>query len=283
MNEIREMPALLSGLRLLPYGMRCKARLARGLIRLMLDEGPAEIRVGKLTFRVPSTREPVAMGLIADGCYERDVCAVLATRLSPHSVFFDVGANVGVHTINAAHNWCSQGRVLGFEASPRIFSFLNYNVTRHQKKGLEVLHRAVTSKSGQQLTFYDAPLQKFGMGSLANRFQNNGVLVSTISLDDAASIGGIEHVDVIKVDVEGFELGVFQGAMKLLQQTPSPFIVFEFTDWAEANAQSKPGDAQRFLRSLGYQTLTIDQWRRGEHAVQPVIEKGGAALVAVRL
>jgi FkbM family methyltransferase len=248
----------------------------------MLAGGPADIQTDGITFRVPSTREPVAMHLIADGGYEPDLCAVLASRLNPSSVFFDVGSNVGVMSLSAAHRWCPQGRVVGFEASPKIFECLDHNARTNPHPSLSVLNRAVTGQSGQHLTFYDAPDEKFGMGSLTNRFGSSGVQVSTITLDDAASELGIERVDVIKVDVEGFELGVFQGAQRLLQQNPAPFIVFEFNDWAEDNGTTKPGDAQRFLRDLGYTTLPLDRWQRGDLKLEPVIVSGGENIVAFK-
>jgi len=282
MTAVQTVPALLRFLRLLPSGMRGKERIVRWITRRMLHGGPADICANGLTFRVPSTREPVARHLIGDGTYEPDVCAALASWLRPSSTFFDVGANVGVMSLFAAHRWCQHGRVVSFEASPKIFACLDHNDRTNPHPSLQVLNRAVTSQSGQQLTFFDAPDEKFGMGSLTNRFNTTGVEVPTITLDDAASELGIEQVDVIKVDVEGFELGVFQGAQRLLQQSQAPFIVFEFNDWAEDNGTTKPGDAQRFLRDLGYTTLPLDRWQRGELKLEPVIVSGGENIVAFK-
>lgn len=283
MSAPRSIPSILYALRFLPHKLTGKNRFARWLINHCLPDGQADVFANGLTFRVPSTREPVAVELIAHGTYEPHLCAFLERKLKPESVFFDVGANVGVMSLCAAHLWCPNGRVVGFEASQKIFGYLEHNSRTNPHPGLHVLNRAVTSHTGQHLIFYDAPDEKFGMGSLVNRFNNTGVQVPTISLDEAALSLGIKRVDVIKVDVEGFELGVFQGAQKLLAQSPAPMIIFEFNDWAENNGTTQAGDAQRYLRQQGYTTLTLDALQRGDFSPQSVIEKGGADIVALRI
>lgn len=282
MNSVQIIPPLLYALRILPARLRGKMRLSRWLLQQLLTSGPADILTQGITFRVPSTREPVALHLIADGSYESQLCTTIANHLQPDSVFFDVGANVGAMALTAAHHWCPHGQVVAFEASPNIFSYLDHNARTNPHTGLKLLNCAVSNQSGKHVNFYDAPIEKFGMGSLVNRFQTQGIEVPTITLDDAAADQGIARVDVIKVDVEGFELGVFQGAQHLLQQTPSPFIVFEFNDWAEANGTSQPGDAQRYLRELGYTTLTLDAWQRDDLTPQAIIDKGSGDIVAYR-
>jgi hypothetical protein len=84
------------------------------------------------------------------------------------------------------------------------------------------------------------------------------------------------------VDVEGFKLGVFRGARRLLAMTPAPVIFFEFNDWAESNALAVPGDAQRFLHELGYITVPLEDWARGERNPHPVQTSGGAEFVAFK-
>ena len=62
-----------------------------------------------------------------------------------------------------------------------------------------------------------------------------------------------ERVDMIKVDVEGFEAAVFQGAEKILTGNKTPIVVFEFCDWAEARVPgAQIGAAQRALKEWGY-------------------------------
>lgn len=276
----QRVPWPLRLLRLIPARCPGKRRLATAMMKTFMNDGPADVDTHRITFRVPSVREPVAMGLIADGSYDLDLCHALEAILRPGSVFFDVGANVGVFSLFACHCWSPGIRVIGFEASPQIFAFLEHNGKQHAHSGLTLLNRAVTATSGDHLTFYNAPATKFGMGSLANRFGTEGVQVQTISLDRAATEHDIQRVDVIKVDVEGFELGVFQGAQLLLSQRPAPVIFFEFNDWAEERGDTRAGDAQRYLHSLGYVTVPLEAWLRGDRRPRDPITTGGTDLVA---
>jgi hypothetical protein len=119
-------------------------------------------------------------------------------------------------------------------------------------------------KDNIELDFF-SPLDKFGKGSLASVFTNQAVKVNTITLDSLVRMNDFEDVDVIKVDVEGFEQSVFTGASDLLSKVDAPVIFFEFVDWAEQSAGFKPGDAQRALKEYGYKLYKLDSGRFKEY------------------
>jgi len=278
------VPPWLKILRFLPEWFPGKWRLSHALIERVRLEGPVEIESGGLRWRVPSIKEPIALGLIASGVYDPATCAVIQKALPCHGTFLDVGANVGIMTVKAGVQWCPEGHVIGFEASPRIHAWLKGNLCLNGLEQVTVLNRAVTERSGDFMTFFDAPDAKFGMGSLANRFGSAEQHVESICLDDAVSQAGVSHVDVIKVDVEGFELGVFRGARRILSQSRPPLIVFEFNDWAEEQPElhQRAGDAQRFLLECGYKLQTVGSFLAGGRPHESVLIQGGADLVATR-
>jgi FkbM family methyltransferase len=262
--------------RWLPQRLPGRGRLIRAILRLAAPTGPVEIRAGKLTFQAPSLQEPVAAHLLADGMYDPATCAAIQRVLSQDGTFLDVGANIGAMGLWAAATCCPQGRVFGFEASPRIFRYLAQNAERNGIANFTPLNRAVTAKDDDMLAFFDAPEAKFGMGSLANRFGGSGVEVPTTTLDGIAASHDLNRVEVIKVDVEGFELGVFQGSLRLLHQTPAPVIIFEFNDWAENRPEMgiAPGAAQKFLLEQGYRLQSVKAFLAGESAGTRVLTQG---------
>ncbi len=282
-TTFQPVPRWLYLLRWLPRRLPGKSRLAV-LLCSRVSAGPIEIRTGSLIFCAPSIREPVVFRLVADGIYDPDTCEVIRRALRRDGTLLDVGANIGAMSLRAARHYCPAGRVLGFEASPSIFRYLAHNAEANVIPNFTPLHRAVTCRDGDALTFFDAPEAHFGMGSLANRFGGSGVSVPTITLDTAVAQQRHTHVDVIKVDVEGFELGVFQGAIQLLRQTPAPVIVFEFNDWGENRPENdvQPGAAQRFLLEQGYRLQLVRDYLAGKPAGTVVLTQGGADLVAVR-
>lgn len=79
-------------------------------------------------------------------------------------------------------------------------------------------------------------------------------LRAVLILDELA----IERVDVVKLDIEGAEVGALQGLIQRLTSGGSPVIVFEFADLAETRIAGQAArDAQEFLLSLGYSLFRL--------------------------
>ncbi len=269
--------------RLIPNWLPGKTRVSRQFTRLVTRPGPVEIRAQGLRFAVPSMSEPVAQYLIWNGVYEPETAETIQRHLPADGTFVDVGANIGMFSLLAARLWAPEGRVLAIEASPPVHDWLMQNVRRNPAPHLTVRHAAVTNTSGQTVRFFNAPAEHFGMGALTDRFDGTvtPAEVPTITLDDAIAEAGLKRVDVIKVDVEGYELGVFQGAVRTLNQERPPVIIFEFQAWAENRpGEISPGDAQRFLVSQGYQLQTLSDFLRHGRKPGPVLEKWGADMIA---
>jgi FkbM family methyltransferase len=234
-------------------------------------------------FAVPNMAEPIAFHLLVNGVYEPDTQSFILQRLSTGDVFVDVGANIGLFTVGAASKVGKRGRVIAIEPSPRIFSYLEKNILTNMAINADALNVAASDQNRTEVPFYAAPSDHFGMGALAPQFHQEPCLVETRTLDSILTAYRIQHVAVLKVDVEGHEAGVFRGAKDLLQRTPAPVIIFEFCDWAEARFPGGyPGQAQQFLMNLGYRIhRLLPHARLGPWLAAPMT-KGSAMLVAAR-
>ena len=275
---------VVPALRCLPTAMRGKARLARLLLGPTLRERDVLVH-GRddSVFAVPSLSEPVAFHLVVNGVYEADEVAFALSRLRAGSVFVDVGANIGPYTVPAARKVGPAGRVVAVEASPRVFPYLAHNVELNQLSNVRLVQCAALAQDRENVPFYDAPPDHFGMGALAAQFNAQPVGVQARTLDSVLTEAGVDRVDLLKVDVEGFEFDVFMGAERLLRGQQPPPILFEFCDWAEARrASGQPGDAQRLLRSWGYQVWRLRDLCRQRRPLENVLTEGFDSLVAVR-
>jgi FkbM family methyltransferase len=270
-------------LRAIPPRTPGKSRLARALLERRLGAGEARVRDRfGLSYRVPDLREPVAFRLLVDGVYEPEVLSFVLDRLPAHGAFVDVGANIGVFALPAARRVGPHGRVVAIEASDTVFDCLRSNAAANGLSHVNVLHVAALDAEGD-VPFYPAPADHFGMGALAPQFDAASVEVPGARLDRLLAVANVTHVDVLKVDVEGFEVKVFAGALRLLLASHPPVIVFEFSDWAEARAPgAQPGDAQRFLMAHGYSVWTLTDYSRRRAALRAPITTGEAMLVADR-
>ncbi len=120
-----------------------------------------------------------------------------------------------------------------------------------------------------------------GSRSMSRFGHENATSVEMTKLDSLAEKLNLDRVDCIKVDVEGYEQQVFQGASKILMQY-KPVIFFEFCDWSEnrPNENSQAGDAQEYLMTLGYKIFLLESWISSKSPLAKALKKGSADLVA---
>jgi FkbM family methyltransferase len=168
-------------------------------------------------------------------------------------------------------------QALAVEASPWVYEYLSKNLELNNIPNLRIFNLALYEKDDLEKDFF-SPELKFGKGSLAPVFTDNAVKVRTISLDSLLSRNGFDNVDVVKVDVEGFERSVFSGGSATLSNQKAPIILFEFADWAERSAGYQPGDAQKLLRDFGYKLYTRRHGKFAEY--EGVLTSGGEDILA---
>jgi len=148
----------------------------------------------------------------------------------------DVGANIGVHTIEWARHMHGWGEVLSIEAQQRIYYALAGNIAINNCFNAEAIWAAVSDKDGS----LDIPEPNYFMPSSFGSFElkkrknnefigqeinwnkNNLKPVTTITIDSL----NLQRLDLIKIDIEGMEEAALKGAGKTISQK-KPIIVIE--------------------------------------------------------
>jgi hypothetical protein len=131
--------------------------------------------------------------------------------------------------------------------------------------------------------FHRTPPDKFGAGSLGPQSGTTALSLAQRSLDDILDALEVKDVDVVKLDIEGSELGALRGLRRRLQSPRPPAIVFEFHDWAESRIPGQTaGDAQRLLCSLGYRLYSLERYGVMKDIPSP-LNTGTAEIVALKL
>jgi len=174
------------------------------------------------------------------GCYSRDALRVFTGLLRDGMVFVDVGANQGEFTLAAAKR-LPHGRVLAFEPMAGIFERLLRNLEANAFRNVSARRQGLWSEPGRR-PLYSRP-SAFGDGSahegLATLFPNSlrsapaGEIECT-TLDAAVDAEGLERVDLVKIDVEGAELGVLRGARATLERHRPVLLIEADRERAEA-------------------------------------------------
>jgi FkbM family methyltransferase len=199
--------------------------------------------------------------LYVGGTFEPNEFAFLGQILKPGMTMLDVGANEGLYTLFGANRVGATGRVVAFEPSSREHRKLQHNVARTRLGNVTVVPTAIGSREGT------AALQ------IASGVHSGHNTLGALVYDDAPAVGvehvpverldsvvdrlGLAGVDVIKIDVEGAEMHVLDGARRTLA-IYRPLLLVEANDEA-LRAQGASNDALlTFLRDeLDYSILVF--------------------------
>ena len=203
-------------------------------------------------FRAWLTSESIRFRLRALKARFRDQTAefeVINRHLRPGDIACDIGANKGSF-VPWLSRWCGTGRVVAFEPQPDLARRLADVCRATGLDNVTVEAKAVYSHSGNQDLFLPAGHQPgASLQRAAVEAESFTTLsVPLVSLDDYFDAN--EKIALLKIDVEGAELGVFKGAERILRQH-APLLVFECE-----NRHLAPGTVQdvfSYLEGLGYQ------------------------------
>lgn len=178
--------------------------------------------------------------------YEWEVLEFARSQLpETGSVVFDIGANIGNHSIFFATQCGSS--VHAFECNPTAVDILQKNLNLNNCISKVSVH-AVAVSSEPNLTLVQPPEKNLGMARTATT-QNGiaGVKLPTISLDSLAK--KVKRCDLLKMDIEGGELSALQSGKEFIRLT-RPLIIIE------AQGRDRYAAVENILTELGYSTGT---------------------------
>ncbi len=150
------------------------------------------------------------------------------TMIRSGSVCLDVGANIGIYALNFARKVGGAGKVFAFEANPTVAEKLKRNIALNGfEQIVEVAEWAVSDKVGESM-FALSSNENSGWGHLGedSRFQHTTVKTNT--LDNFFEEKGLAQVDLMKVDIEGAEDQLIEGAKRVLTEKRIKHIYMVF-------------------------------------------------------
>ena len=244
----------------------------RGKERLLRRLYPATEHSGRFVRGVRSradglqfdadSRQVIDWSMLFLGEYEPHMRRLFQALVEPQGVVLDVGANVGAHTLTLANLVGPNGKVLAFEPNPAINRKLARNVGLNRFSNVAIHQLALGEAEGVlQLRVPAAGTAEFsnpGMASLvALDSPHDLVDVGVRRCDDIVRDERLGRVDVVKIDVQGFEMQVLRGMAKTIGDF-HPVILFEFEDWAWEKAGSKLVEAVDFFATRSYGLWEIE-------------------------
>jgi FkbM family methyltransferase len=205
--------------------------------------------------------------LKALGVIDLGVTEALWRLTKKDDLALDVGANIGYMTSILAVGVGENGRVKAFEAHPEIFEELKFNVqTWSEKKAVKIknidIEQVAISDSVGEVCLY-VPLDFIdnrGIASVTVKLNaSTSITVPSITLDAKFPV---ETIGVMKLDVEGHELNVLEGADKILHEKRIRDCVFE-------EHENYPTKVTNFLEKMDYKIFRIHRHFLGLELLSP--------------
>jgi len=239
---------------LLPRGMRRWARSGQAALLDIVTRGQGIRRTlpNGESVRVHPACRNVSWNLAEYEAFQAAVC--------PGATVFDVGANVGAYSLLFGKWTKPGGKVYAFEPSPQTCARLMHHVRLNGLDDvIEVIPTAIAD-SCTKAAFTTAPPD--GMHRLLSGPSTcDAVLVPVMTLDAFCAERGVRP-DVVKIDVEGFELAVLRGARQTLKAVGRGLEVFMEIHpslWAESGTSQSD-----LLDELNRQELRLEPLESGQ-------------------
>ncbi len=236
-----------------------QARIERRLDEIASVTGPFGVPVGNdrvlvqtrfgIKYFVEATDLVMTPQLIIYREWEGDLSRLLLSSVKSDTVFVDVGANFGYFTclVGSAIGAGKPGRVLAFEPNPAMFALLTDNIEVNWSMcPIEPFPYALSNAKGT--ASFILPDRRAANARLASAQDPHAITIETMRLDDV--VPDLLAVDILKIDVEGYEIGVLQGAMRTIARSPHISIIMEWSLGQMSDAGCSPDQLIALMRDL---------------------------------
>jgi FkbM family methyltransferase len=152
----------------------------------------------------------------------------LMSLVSKDFIILDIGTNIGSTLLQFAYKIGPNGRVFGFEPDTENYANCMHNIGLNNFKNVSVDNIGLGSASGEFLLSIDCESNRGGNRIVANP-SVNAKKIKVDTLDHWVEINNITKLDLIKIDVEGYEMNVLEGGLATISKY-HPILFIELDD-----------------------------------------------------
>lgn len=199
------------------------------------------------------------------GTFEPRVLSYLKRCVGNGGTIIDVGANIGIYTLEGSLAVGRTGRVISIEALPAHIAAFKENIKLNGINNVSLIESAVGNSTGfvTLIRPRGGNLGSFTVGSVEGE---EAYRVPLGRIDDLLKGQEINSIDLIKMDIEGSEYRALLGAAQTLTKY-RPTLLIELNEPALLGCESSTREVKEVLRANGYRG-----WRIGRKAVQEILD-----------
>jgi FkbM family methyltransferase len=190
--------------------------------------------------------------ILSTGTYEDQINKLIRISLKPGGIALDIGANIGLQSIRMSQCAGCDGKVYAFEPLAHLQKKFNKNVELNNAGNVKLFPFALSDSESER--DFNINKNAWNQGTFSLRGQNTGTETQRVSIkaaDEVAEIKALERLDLVKIDVEGFEYQVLKGLNQTLMKY-KPRIIFEYNVNYWKSAGQHITECFNFLHLLNY-------------------------------
>ncbi|MBC7554887.1 MAG: FkbM family methyltransferase [Taibaiella sp.] len=202
-----------------------------------------------------NTKDIIGWKIFFYGEYESSTNKIIKKYINPGDVVIEAGANLGSETLLLSRLVGDTGKVYGFEPNPFIFERLKMNLAINELKNVDI-HDIALGESNE-IIYFNIYTKGFCNPGMSSKYISNKdtrkISVPQMTLDAFVAKHNVSKVDFIKMDIQGAEIDLFNGAAA----TISKFRPLIFTEADQYCLDMKV--LHEKLTSSGYKVYLIKE------------------------
>ena len=202
--------------------------------------------------------DPVVSGALLFGVYEKSETRFLNNICFEGMNVIDIGANVGYYSALTSDAVGPKGIILAIEPDPESFKYLLKTIQASKFKNIRPFLKAASDHNNILPLF----ISKDNRGDnrlYKTKQKRNSINVETIRVDELIIENEIDQIDLIKIDVQGYEPKVIRGMQKIITSSNKITLLTEFWPQGIIDAGENPKDFLETLRNLDFSLYELNK------------------------
>ena len=216
---------------------------------------PVKVKIGKY-FLYLNPNDPVVSGAIFFNIYEKSESKFIKSICFEGMNILDIGANIGYHTAIFSQLVGVNGTVISIEPDEESYKYLSKSIDSFNYKNV-FSFRLAASDTKQKLPLFISKDNRGDNRLYSTNQKRNSIIVECLTIDELLKDNKIENLDLIKIDVQGYEPKVLKGMRNIVKSSKELILLSEFWPKGILQAGGNPKEFLGILRNMHFQLFEL--------------------------
>ena len=216
---------------------------------------PFKVKIGKY-FLYLNPNDPVVSGAIFFNVYEKSESKFLKSICFEGMNVLDIGANIGFYTAIFSQFAKEKGVVVAIEPDEESYKYLSQSINSFTYKNV-LSFKVAASDTKQKLPLYISKENRGDNRLYSTDQERNSIMVNCLTVDEILITNEIKNLDLIKIDVQGYEPKVLKGMRDIVNSSKALILLSEFWPKGISQAGENPKEFLIMLRKMEFELFEL--------------------------